>query len=512
MRSSKALKNIIVALVYEILLILFGLVVPKLIIATYGSEVNGLTSTITQILQIVSLLQAGAAGASIFQMYKPVAEKDYYQVSRVLAASRKYFCKIGIIFLIIVAAILPFVGLGVKSELAVWEKSLAFLILGLNGSFYFFFTSWFDILFASHQQRYFMSLAGIVEKVVYYGLIFLIVFLKLHFAWMYVAVLFCTVIKLVLLYIVYCKSFKPLLVPIENDRDFKIKNRGYLFLNQLAAQAVDGFPTVIITSIAGLSCASVYAVYNLVQNMIKMVVNTLQHSISEVFGNLVVSEKDERIRDVFDLLEFLFFVMAVILCCCAGFLFMPFVYLYTEGNTYDVSYMYPLLATVIVAYDVVFCMYLPYSLLTNVYGLFKETYLQAVICSIISIAAAVGFGLIHWTLVLVGPVIYYVSSIVYRLAVARKKIAWFRLKGFARRMATLILVVGVYLFASNGFYANGYSTSWFSWLVHAVACGLSVLCVVGLYALLFERKATKGLVQYAKRLLKRKMNKTKESV
>ena len=115
------------SLLYEVMLILFGLIVPKLIIGTYGSEVNGLTSTVTHTLSILNLLQAGAVGASIFQMYKPVAEKDYLQVSRVIEASKRYFRKIGLVFLLLVLAITPFMSFGVKSELAVWEKAFAFI-------------------------------------------------------------------------------------------------------------------------------------------------------------------------------------------------------------------------------------------------------------------------------------------------------------------------------------------------------------------------------------------------
>ena len=152
MRSRSALKNVIMSLAYEIILVLFALFMPRLIIGTYGSEVNGLTSTVTQVLQILNLLQAGAVGASIFQMYKPVAERDYVQVSRVIRASQRYFTKIGSIFLALVLVLAPAMGFGIKSELELWEKTLAFVILGLNGAFYFFFTSWFDILFSSHHM------------------------------------------------------------------------------------------------------------------------------------------------------------------------------------------------------------------------------------------------------------------------------------------------------------------------------------------------------------------------
>lgn len=509
MRSLNTLKNAAMSLAYEIMLILFGLIVPRLIISTYGSEVNGLTSTITHILQILNLLQAGAVGASIFQMFKPVAEKDYYQISKVIEASRRYFRKIGFVFLLLVLVVAPFMSVGTESTLAVWEKGLAFLILGLNGAFYFFFTSWFDILFSSHQKRFVMSVAGMLDKLLYYGLIFLIIFLHLHFIWLYVATLLGTCAHVLLLYAFYCREFKPKLVKVAPDPDFRINNKGYLLCNQIANQAVDGMPTVMITSIAGLASASVYAVYNLVQNMIKMVVRTIQLSVSEVFGNLVVSENEEHTRRVYDLLEFVFFLAAILLCCCAGFLFMPFIYLYTDGNTLDVNYIYPLLATVIVAYDVVYCMYMPCYTLTNVYGLFKETYLQAIICGVIAIVLALCLGLVYWPLVMLGPVFYYISTLIYRLIVARRNVPWFRLGGFARRMTMVVLMVALSVVMSSKVYGNGYVTGWLDWILHAVICGCAVLAVTGIYVLLFERCAAREVFAYAKRLLQKIFGKRK---
>lgn len=511
MRSLSTLKNVIMSLAYEIMLILFGLIVPRLIIETYGSEVNGLTSTITHILSILNLLQAGAVGASIFRMYKPVADKDYLEVSKIIDSSKRYFSKIGVIFLVLVLIVTPFMSVGTESELGVWEKALAFVILGLNGAFYFFFTSWFDILFSSHQKRFVLSIAGIVDRVIYYGLLFVIIFLKLHFIWMYVAVLIGTCAKIAYLYIIYRKEFKPLLVKVAPDPSFKIQNKGYLLCNQIAAQAVDGMPTVMITSIAGLASASVYAVYNLVQNMIKMVVRTIQLSVSEVFGNLVVSAGDERVRRVYELMEFVFFLVAVILCCCAGFLFMPFIYLYTDCNSLDVTYMYPILAVIIVAYDVMYCMYMPTYTLTNVYGLFRETYLQAIISAVIAIAGALVGGLIYWPLVMLGPVFYYLSSLVFRLIVAKRKVPWLRMSSFIRRIVMVVLSVTLSITLSTAIYNNGYLASWWQWIFHGVLCGLTVMGIVGVYSLVFERAAVKGVFRYAKQLIMRKIGRKEPS-
>ena len=504
MRSLNALKNVIASMSYEVMLIIFGLIMPKLIINTYGSEVNGLTSTITHILSILNLLQAGAVGASIFQMFKPVAEKDYNQISLVLDASKRYFRKIGSIFLLLILVVAPIMSMSTDSQITTGEKMFSFIILGVNGAFYFFFTSWFDILFSSHQKRFVLSIASIIDKLVYYGLLFAVILLKMHFMWMYVVVMVGTLSKVLYLYIIYCKEFKPKLVKNVSDKSFKIKNKGYLLCNQIATQSVDSLPTVLITALHGLSYASVYAVYNLVQNTIKMVVRTIQLSVSEIFGNLVVSENQDKVRNVYNLMEFVFFLAAAILCCCACFLFMPFIYLYTDGNTFDVNYIYPVLAVVIVAYDLFYCMYMPCYTLTNVLGLYKETYMQAVISAIISFVISVALGLIYWPLVMAGPVFYYMTSLIYRFFVAKKNAKWLRCRNFVRRIFVVILtVLGAY-FASTYIYGTDYVSGWIGWICHAAICGCTVLILVGLYVLLFERNEIKLLLKYGKTILSKK--------
>ncbi len=513
MRSLSTLKNMVMSLTYEVMLILFGLVVPRLIIETYGSEVNGLTSTITNILSILNLLQAGAVGASIFQMFKPVAEKDYYQVSMVLEASKRYFRKLGFVFLGLIVIVAPIMSVTVKSEIAVWEKLLSFLILGINGSFYFFYSSWFDILFSSHQKRFLLSLAGMVDKLLYYGLLFIVILSKMHFIWMYMSVLVASVVRVVFLYVLYRRQFKPLLVKVKPDKSFKIQNKGYLLCNQIAVQTADSLPTVVITSVAGLTQSSIYAVYHLVQNMIKMVVKTLQLSVSEVFGNLVVSENPKKTQRVYGLLEFVFFLTATVLCCCAAFLFMPFIYLYTDGGQMDVSYMYPILAMVIVAYNVLYCMYMPIYTLTNVYGLFKETYIQAIVSALLAVVIAVGLSLLYWPLVVMGPVFYYFSMMICRMVVAKRRVPWLQLGSFFRRMAVVLITVTASTVISTVVYRpGGYAVGgWWTWVGHAVLCGLSVLAAVGIYVLIFERPAMKGLWGYAKRLIAKKFGKKSPS-
>ena len=64
-RTQNAKLNIAFALVLQIVTFFRGLILPRIIIPAYGSDVNGLISSITQFLTYISLLEAGVG--SIFR-------------------------------------------------------------------------------------------------------------------------------------------------------------------------------------------------------------------------------------------------------------------------------------------------------------------------------------------------------------------------------------------------------------------------------------------------------------
>ena len=76
MRSKKALINSISSLLSQLVTIICGFVLPRLILSQFGSSYNGITSSITQFLNCVILLRAGVGGVTRAALYKPLADGD----------------------------------------------------------------------------------------------------------------------------------------------------------------------------------------------------------------------------------------------------------------------------------------------------------------------------------------------------------------------------------------------------------------------------------------------------
>ena len=142
MRSRNAIRNLITLLSYEAISFILGIVFPRFVISIYGSEINGLTSTITRILSLINLIQAGAVGTAIYQMYKPVATNDFETQSAIIYTSRKFYNRVAAVYLALSFGIGIFYSFYLESNsLTFLSILLSFGILATNGASILLFNS-----------------------------------------------------------------------------------------------------------------------------------------------------------------------------------------------------------------------------------------------------------------------------------------------------------------------------------------------------------------------------------
>ncbi len=89
--KNKGLKNVIWGLANQLITIAFGLILPRMFITSYGSEINGLISSVNQIYVYVALLEAGIGTASLQALYKTHGQGDRDSSTAVMAATASFY-------------------------------------------------------------------------------------------------------------------------------------------------------------------------------------------------------------------------------------------------------------------------------------------------------------------------------------------------------------------------------------------------------------------------------------
>ena len=419
MRIKRVIKSLSWDLIYYLIVVLLGFLAPRYIILVYGSEVNGLSSTITQILNVMLLLQAGATTAAVYSLYRPLHNRDYLAVGEWLSASEKYFHKIAVIFLFLMLTGAVLTSVFIDSDLNKYSIFIAFVIMGLKSFLDLWYTSKFRIIFTSDQKRYLVSIATLIEQILYYCLVFLTIYFRLCFVWMYAWFLLGCVVKIVFLKWKYNLNYGDRIPRVNPEKHGIVPGQFYSLANEVSHDVVSISITVIMSFMYGLKEVSVYSIYSMVNQALFLISSSLYNSFSPSFGNLVASDNAQQINRVFKFFQYVFILFNTLLSICTLYLILPFVRLYTAGVT-DTNYINVLLAVLLVVSGLISAYRIPYNILVSSFGLFKETWKQPVITAVVTIAISCGLGLINFSLILVGPILFYAVNFIYQYFIIKK--------------------------------------------------------------------------------------------
>ena len=163
MRSKKAIYNVLTNLLLQLISIVYGFIVPKIIISNFGSNVNGLISSITQFLAYITLLESGFGPVVKSILYKPIASKDKNTIAKILKASEKFFKTISYIFIgyIIILSLIYSTLINNDYEFIYTFSLIIIISISTFAEYYFGMT--YRLYLQAEQKAYIISLIQIIN-------------------------------------------------------------------------------------------------------------------------------------------------------------------------------------------------------------------------------------------------------------------------------------------------------------------------------------------------------------
>ncbi len=450
-RRKKTVKNTLSALVYQTINLIVGFFLPKLIIGVYGSEINGLSSNINQYLNILNLLQAGIIAASAYEMYKPITNEDYKTIGTIYYSARKYFNKCSYILLFLSITVIPFMLYGKTKTMSFNEMFLSVLILGLNSFIIFKYYCKFDLIFSAHQEKYTLVFSMYLEKSVYYILLFMILYLKWNYNWMYLCTLFGTVSKVVYLHFKFRNRFEVDIKQYNQLTDYRVKNQYHVLGNQIVFRIMDTFPIIAVTRFYNFTYASIYSVYILVIAIFKMIFDTLQNSIAPSFGDLFATGNKKRCIEIFETFQLLSFLLLNVIVICLAGLFLPFIRFYI-GNVGEVNYIYSNIAFFITLQLISYSYFFQFNMIVNTTGIYRLILKGNIVIACLTIIITLGLTMLDFQYIYSGIFLYYLICSVHNFIVIRKYALKISYKCLIRPFISIVLFVCSSLLLTNRIY------------------------------------------------------------
>lgn len=369
MRSRKAIINMLSSMVYQFAAIVCGLILPRLILSHFGSEYNGLTSSISQFISCVALMKAGLFGVTRSALYKPLAEKDEVRVSAIVNTTEMFMRKIAVIFaacLILFSMVYPF---AVKKEFDYWFTVSLFLIIGVSTFFQYYFGMTYSILLEADQRQYVVSSLQTVTTIL--NTLFAVVLINMGFGIRAVkavsAIAFSIFPVLQMLYA--RKRFKiDKSVPKDNRL---IEQRWAAFAQEVAFFVHNNTDVIILTFFSDMKTISVYTVYNYVISNLLRILETAIVGFGAAFGNMLAKGEQKLVEKNLKISELIVFSFSSVLYSTAAALIVPFALLYTKGIN-DVNYSQPVFGIIITLAGMFSCFRIPYKTIVDSAGHFCQ--------------------------------------------------------------------------------------------------------------------------------------------
>lgn len=483
-RKQKLLLNSGTGLLKQLAAVICGFVLPRYILLYYGSDVNGLVSSITHFLGFISLLELGIGPVIQANLYKPLAEKNDEQISRIIISSERFFRRIACIFIAYIAVLAVVFPVFVNTQYDALFTASLLVIIAISTLAEYFFGATYQLLLNADQKSYVQTSLQIAATIL--NTVCCVVIMRfgapIHLVKLVSSLIF--VLRPVGQAIYVHKHYHLNKKLVLTEEPIKQKWNG--FAQHISAVICGNADVVILTIFSTLANVSVYSAYYNVTNGVTMLVMTATTGLEAYFGNMLAKGERKNLERAFSRAEWLVHFAVSVIFTIAAVTVVPFISVYTRGIN-DADYIAPLFGVILMLAYASRCLRVPYFIVVKAAGHFRETqngaFISTALNIVISIALVFRFGLVGIALGTLIAMLYYT---VYLVLYLRSHILNRPLRHFAKHFTADLLIFGLSLFATKSFAPA--QTDYLSWVVLAVKVGTVTLCIAAVVNIAFNFK------------------------
>lgn len=468
---TKSVKNLVTSILGHLITIGLGLVLPRLWIVSYGSEVNGLLSSLNQFLVYLGLFEAGVGAATMQALYKPVAQEDWDGINGVLSATNGYYKKTAYWYFIGLSLLALFYPVFVDSSLSYATVFGAVFFSGIGNVVSFFLQGKYNFLLQADGKGYILSVINSITHILNSVCKIVLISLKVNIVVVLVIAFLIQCVQAVYILWYVKRNYPEIRLNVQPNNE-AVAQKNYALVHQLSGLIFHNTDVLILTFFCDLKVVSVYSLYKMVTSQIETLIGMAFNSVNFVLGQTYQTNKKLFIHRI-DMVESYYSAMVYSFFSVTLFLFLPFVRLYTSGVT-DINYVDVTLAILFILCSLLDKGRVPMLHTINYAGHYKETLPQTIIESMINLLVSL-LGVYFFGIygVLAGTVV----ALAYRtndiILYANHKL----LERSAKKTYSIYLINIVLFVALQGLFSVLFDAAWISSYARFAIAGVSCVCI-----------------------------------
>lgn len=463
-RGKKLALNTITSLGLQVVSVICGFILPRLILESFGSDVNGLVNSITQFLGVITLLDLGVGAVVQSALYKPLADNNTNMISKIYVSANKFFRRLAEILLVYVVLLMIFYPMLVNKSFGHMYTSLLIAAICISSFAQYYFGIVNSLLLNADQRGYIQYVAQIITLILNTFACYIII--KLGASIQIVKLTTSLIFLLRPLFLVFYVKKHYSIDPKITYTDEPIKQKWNGMAQHFASYVLNGTDNIVLTMFSTLGNVSIYSVYNVVIIGVKNALLSVTNGFQSLIGEMLAKKETMKLNAFFGFVEWFLHTGTTLVFGCTGVLIVDFVRVYTYGIN-DADYIQPLFAVLITIANAGHCLRLPYNILILAAGHYKQTqsnYIIAMILNIVvSIATVKMWGLVG---VAIGTLIAMAYQTVWMAKYDSKNIICWPFKNFLKQCGIDAITVIIASLAT--FKIPMLSVSYVSWFLLAI--------------------------------------------
>lgn len=300
--------SLMIYFIYVVLL----MVRTKMLIISYGSEVNAVFQTSSQVFSYLTLFESGMSAAYQFRLYEPVSQKKIQEIIGLYVGLKKSMKKIALkmtVALIVVSMSYPFIM--DRISLSVVKAGMILFLLGLRFVIPYIISIALKTILNVYDYKY---VVDNVDSVGYVSITVIEIFAISEFCWSIYAVLLIGCVGNIVMGLVYLFLVRTLCSEIHSEKvtpNFEPEGMTKDILFHRITGLFNSNVDTIILSLFDIMLVTPYHAYCSITNYFSQVVNKISENYRTKIG-MKIEKRDPDLYNYFQLMISFHMIAAII--------------------------------------------------------------------------------------------------------------------------------------------------------------------------------------------------------
>ncbi|MBR0423039.1 MAG: hypothetical protein IJJ04_00110 [Clostridia bacterium] len=328
MRTKNSLMNSIAGCFSYAVIMLGSFITRKFFTEILGLQYAGIETNFPLIISALAIVEMGLGIGISYKLYKPIANKDWEQVSVILCFLRKLYIIIAAAVLALGLAAVYFVVTPMQGDFSKLWLSEIFILYVLDVVVSYLYSHKRSMIIADQKNHINNNIHTLAQVLMFASQIAI---LKIFgsFELYVICRIVSKLVENVLISYMFDKKYPFINLKIKTklpsiEKKDLFKNMKALFVHKITSFSTTVFSSLIIMYVLGLEISGIYGNHMMIVMALITVTNEVFNGVIASFGNLLNTENREKVYNNFNVLYFFNFLIYSFIICSFVSVITPF--------------------------------------------------------------------------------------------------------------------------------------------------------------------------------------------